>query len=291
MPTALASLLLHPFPSVPHHAPWHIHIVDANPSAGSAAAASLPHATFHHADVTDYSALSAVFAAVFAAEKRLKFVFGNAGIVERHNFIDAAMEQVQGDSPPSSFPDGIMKVLDVKLKSVLFTTFLTTHCMIKGQGGGDVVLTSSAVGMYPSALAPVDASAKHGVLGLARSLAPRLHANHNIRVNALCPGMVPTTLLADDEWVKIVSSSDTWTPVSCVADAVLRVVDRGTDPEKPVVDSVGKEVKVGEMFGRTFECRGKEWYWRDPVPFCDETMEVVMGSNAQRKLWSKERVE
>ncbi|KAK7527313.1 uncharacterized protein IWZ02DRAFT_487167 [Phyllosticta citriasiana] len=65
--------------------PWHIHIVDANPSAGAAAAASLPHATFHHADVADYSALSAVFAAVFATEKRLDFVFGNAGIVERHN--------------------------------------------------------------------------------------------------------------------------------------------------------------------------------------------------------------
>ncbi|KAK7527314.1 uncharacterized protein IWZ02DRAFT_441234 [Phyllosticta citriasiana] len=184
-----------------------------------------------------------------------------------------------------------MKVLDVNLKSVLNTTFMATHYMIKGEGGGDMVLTSSAVGMYPVALAPLYASAMHGVLGLARSLAPRLHANHNIRVNALCPGMVSRALLADDEWVKIVSSSDTWTPISCVVDAVLRVVDCGTDLERPVVDSVGKEVKVGEMFGRTFECSGKKWYWRDLVPFFDETMEVVMGSNAQRKLWSKERVE
>ncbi|KAK7542218.1 uncharacterized protein J3D65DRAFT_565471 [Phyllosticta citribraziliensis] len=275
--------------------PWHIHIVDMNPSAGAAAAASLPCAKFHHADVSDYSALSIVFAAIFASEGRLDFVFGNAGIVERLNFIDAATKQMdaegEGDAPPPSFPEGAMKVLDVNLKSVLYTVFLAAHYMIRKQEGGDLVLTSSAAGIYPSALAPVYTSAKHGVLGLARSIAPRLHASHNIRVNAMCPGVVPTSLLSAKEWDQVDIRPETWTPVSCVANAVLRIVDCGTDLERPVVDSIGKEVKVGEMFGRAVECSGERWYWRDPLPFCDERMELALGADAQKMLWSEKRLE
>ncbi|KAK8167958.1 hypothetical protein BKA80DRAFT_300003 [Phyllosticta citrichinensis] len=275
--------------------PWHIHIVDMNPSTGAAAAASLPCATFHRADVSDYSALSTVFAAIFASEGRLDFVFGNAGIVERLNFVDAATKQVvaegEGDAPPPSFPEGAMKVLDVNMESVLNTAFLAAHCMTRKKEGGDLVLTSSAAGIYPSALTPVYTAAKHGVLGLARSIAPRLHAAHNIRVNALCPGVVSTSLLSAEEWDQVEIRPDTWTPVSCVANAVLRIVDCGTDLERPVVDSVGKEVKVGELFGRAFECSGEKWYWRDPLPFCDERMELAFVADAQKMLWDEKRLE
>ncbi|KAK8197532.1 hypothetical protein HDK77DRAFT_497708 [Phyllosticta capitalensis] len=275
--------------------PWHIHIVDANPSAGAAAAASLPHATFHCADVTNYDALAAAFAAAYAAEKRLDFVFANAGIVERVKFfVETATQKTEDDGPPS-FPDHALKVLDIDLKSVMFTSFLAAHYMTreKAEGeleegnadGGSLVIISSAAGHYASPSVPIYAAAKHGALGLARSLAPDLYASHNIRVNAVCPGMVPTSLM--EEWAEsgkfdMASNFNMWTPVPCVVDAVLRLANAGTDAERVVSDSAGNEVKVGEMFGQAIECSGDKWYWRDQVPLCDDLMAKVMGYGSQK---------
>lgn len=50
------------------------------------AAASLPDAKFHRADLTNYEELAAAFQAAYVAGgKRLDFVHANAGIIERSN--------------------------------------------------------------------------------------------------------------------------------------------------------------------------------------------------------------
>jgi len=65
------------------------------------------------------------------------------------------------------------------------------------RGGGSIVFTSSSAGLiaFP-ALAPYNA-AKHGVLGLMKTLAVEL-ASDSIRVNAVCPGMVNTDMIMND---------------------------------------------------------------------------------------------
>jgi NAD(P)-dependent dehydrogenase (short-subunit alcohol dehydrogenase family) len=61
--------------------------------------------------------------------------------------------------------------------------------------GGAVLITSSLAGIAP-ALDPYYAAAKHALIGLTRSFALILKADH-IRVNALCPGLMDTRLIAD----------------------------------------------------------------------------------------------
>lgn len=70
--------------------------------------------------------------------------------------------------------------------------------LMKRQGGGAIVLTSSTAGLRGSVgLAPYSAS-KHAVLGLMRSAALE-GAPHGIRVNALHPGPIDTVMIHNIE--------------------------------------------------------------------------------------------
>jgi NAD(P)-dependent dehydrogenase (short-subunit alcohol dehydrogenase family) len=65
---------------------------------------------------------------------------------------------------------------------------------LKASGAGCVVLISSVAGMLGIPKAAPYAAAKHGVIGLARSLALDLGPD-GITVNAVCPGVIRTPLL------------------------------------------------------------------------------------------------
>jgi len=62
------------------------------------------------------------------------------------------------------------------------------------RGGGVIINTASIAGLIAHSPDPVYAAAKHGVVGLTRSLA-FLHNEANIRVNCVCPGVVDTPLV------------------------------------------------------------------------------------------------
>jgi NAD(P)-dependent dehydrogenase (short-subunit alcohol dehydrogenase family) len=63
------------------------------------------------------------------------------------------------------------------------------------QGSGSIVNVSSVNGLTGAANAVGYSVAKHGILGLTRTAAVE-YAEHGIRVNALCPGLVDTPLTA-----------------------------------------------------------------------------------------------
>lgn len=68
---------------------WQIHILDLKEDEGQKAASSLPHTTFHKANISDYDQLAAVFKTVFiAGGKRLDLCIANAGIFERPVWFD-----------------------------------------------------------------------------------------------------------------------------------------------------------------------------------------------------------
>ncbi|MFG2140855.1 SDR family NAD(P)-dependent oxidoreductase [Streptomyces sp. NPDC048650] len=65
---------------------------------------------------------------------------------------------------------------------------------LRGQRSGDIVVTSSIAGLTTSADL-FYAAGKHALIGLVRSAAPLLDGD-GVRINAVCPGLVDTPVLA-----------------------------------------------------------------------------------------------
>ena len=83
--------------------------------------------------------------------------------------------------------------LDVNLKGMwLCAKHVGTHMVDRG-AGGRIVNTSSTAGMVASPGLGHYTAAKHGVLGLTKTLAMEL-APHDITVNAVCPTAVDTDM-------------------------------------------------------------------------------------------------
>ena len=69
--------------------------------------------------------------------------------------------------------------------------------MRAGGRGGSVIITSSDAGLFAYENISHYVSAKHGVIGLMRTLALEL-ARDMIRVNAICPTTVDTDMVQND---------------------------------------------------------------------------------------------
>jgi len=245
---------------------WSLHLLDVNESAGKAAVSSLTNAQFHKVDVTSYASLSTVFDTVFKSTSRLDFVFANAGIVERWNFYDE-----HTTSPPPE-PDQLS--IDIDLKSVVSTTYLAQHYFrlskpSYGSGEQSLVMTASCGGLYPSPFCPMYSAAKHGVVGLTRSVAKHFYSHDKIRVNCICPGTVRTNLLDAQGWSQFPDSY--FTPVSKIVEVVLMLVDGGK-----MEDAKGVVVEKGKDWMRAVEVNGMNHYFREQPEFCDKAMEEVM---------------
>ncbi|KAF2404509.1 3-beta-hydroxysteroid dehydrogenase [Trichodelitschia bisporula] len=243
---------------------WDLHLLDLNTERGEAAAKSVS-GSFHKTDVNNYASLSSTFDKIHKTAGRLDFVFANAGIVERWNFYGK-----QEQTPP---PEPDMLSIDIDLKSVVTTTYLAQHYFRlspnAGSGEQNLVMTASCGGFYPSPFSPMYSAAKHGVVGLTRSVAKHFYLADRIRVNAICPGTVRTNLLDSTGW-------DQWpeeyfTPVETIVKAVLTLVDGGD-----MVDAKGVKVEAGKDWGRCVEVNGKNLYFREQIEYCDENMAQVM---------------
>ena len=141
------------------------------------------------ADVRDFDALVAAVRQGVSALGRLDIVSANAGIFSVGSAADVAEQSWQD-------------VLDVNLTGVWHTAKAAIPHLIAGGRGGAIVLTSSVAGLKGSASGAHYVTAKHGVVGLMRSLAIEL-APHMIRVNSLHPCTVDTPMVMNETLMRL----------------------------------------------------------------------------------------
>jgi NAD(P)-dependent dehydrogenase (short-subunit alcohol dehydrogenase family) len=133
-------------------------------------------------EVSDAGGVQALIDDAVEAEDGLDAVFANAGIAAVPGFAVEGGQQL--DTLERSDWD---RVLGINLNGVLFT-MKSAAAVMKRQGSGRIVVTSSIAGLRPEPVVCYGyIASKAAVLNVVRQAALEL-APHGVLVNAICPG-------------------------------------------------------------------------------------------------------
>jgi 3-hydroxybutyrate dehydrogenase len=155
-------------------------VADLNEEQGQALAASLPRAVFQRADVTSRDDCRALVDRVEREWGGVDVLVNNAG--------------VQHVAPVEEFPEDRWEQL---IRILLIAPFLLTKYALPhlyARGWGRIVNIASVHGLVASPYKSAYISAKHGLLGLTKTVALEA-GDKGVTCNAICPSYVRTPLV------------------------------------------------------------------------------------------------
>lgn len=158
-------------------------LADIRPGEGKAMADQLgPNASYAELDVTNEDAWGTVISDIVATHGRLDVLVNCAGIVSIAPLVNTTLADFQ-------------RVTAVNLFGVYLGTRAALAPMLAA-GMGSIVNISSIDGVSGMPGLSLYSATKHAVIGLTRSVAHEVAAL-GVRVNAVCPGAMPTPMLME----------------------------------------------------------------------------------------------
>lgn len=160
-------------------------IADIQDDVGRGLAAELGEATvFQHTDVTVEDDIASAVALATDRFGRIDCMFNNAGVLGAVGSITQTSYTAWSET------------LAILLSSVFLGMKHAGAAMVaQGSGSGSIISTSSTAGILGGHGPHAYTAAKHGVIGLTKSVANEL-APHGVRVNAIAPGNTATAMTA-----------------------------------------------------------------------------------------------
>jgi NAD(P)-dependent dehydrogenase (short-subunit alcohol dehydrogenase family) len=164
---------------------------------------------FVKTDVRSWTDLASLFKAAKDKHGRVDYVFANAGIGPRADYLNLGVDENGDVQEPNK------DTLDINFSSVVNTVTLGAHYLKSNAEGGSIVIMGSSTGLHP--VRAVDyckimrrphasinhwlvtsASAKAGIIGFGRSFSKLVEvAGLPIHVNTLAPSWTATQVLPD----------------------------------------------------------------------------------------------
>ncbi|MGN0734643.1 MAG: SDR family NAD(P)-dependent oxidoreductase [Anaerovoracaceae bacterium] len=132
-------------------------------------------------DICSPDEVAEAFASVKEKFGSIDILANNAGLSSRTSLYEYTLEE-------------FTKIMDINVKAVFVCSQAAARIM-KEQGGGVIINTSSMVGEYGQPSGCGYPTSKFAVNGLTKSLAREL-AKDKIRVNAVAPGVTRTDMLS-----------------------------------------------------------------------------------------------
>jgi NAD(P)-dependent dehydrogenase (short-subunit alcohol dehydrogenase family) len=139
-----------------------------------------------------------VVADVSSAEDAARYVaeaeahYGGVDVLFNNAGIEGTVASVE------AYPEAVFdKVVAVNIKGV-YLGMQSVISAMRRRGGGAIVNAASGAGLRGTPTLLAYGASKHAVVGMTRTAGYELSA-HNIRVNAICPGVVDTRMMRSIE--------------------------------------------------------------------------------------------